>query len=132
MPMLEGEAMKRSQIRIGDELMLGNGLVEVVGMSRRSVNNPCNIAVTAKCGTLPWLIECRPEDLSRPVKIRETKLQRDALKAARWWVDDQEQGDPPLPYLRMDEIDLKPREALQACGVWGSEAYASAILSEVM
>lgn len=64
--------------------------------------------------------------------MKLTKLQRDALRLARWWTDKSPFAKPPFSNERMDELDKEQRDILHGCNVWDAEVYASAILSEVM
>jgi hypothetical protein len=121
--------MRRNQIHVGDELMLGNGLVDVLHKSAWTCIPDC-----IECrphGSPEWTrINARPEYLSRPVKIKETKLQRDALRLARWWYG--ENGGPCILTPKTTRIEDEVRASVPMDGPWQDEVVASAILGEVM
>jgi hypothetical protein len=65
--------------------------------------------------------------------MKRTKLQREAFKMARWWLN----PDPykALPFKedsKIAKMDHAARYYLNDCGEYGFCLYASAILSEVM
>jgi hypothetical protein len=64
--------------------------------------------------------------------MKRTKLQREAFKMARWWMDGDNFNRFPNVTARASDLDIETRNVLHACDVWEMDAYASAILSEVM
>jgi hypothetical protein len=123
-PLLEGQTMKRSQIRIGDELMLGNGLVEVVSKEAGLLSRPCCIVCRPHASVVWPTIYARPEDLSRPVKIKHSKAQAESLRVARIFANGRHATK------RCWDIASDACSSLEVTG--GFDALASAILSEVM
>jgi len=124
--------MKRSQIRIGDELMLGHRLVEVKHVAAWKKILDC-VECRPHGAPAGTKIFARPEDLSSPVKIRETKLQRDAIRLARWWST---AGNDPKLLNNLSEKSLivfsraYPAIGIEEPGYF--DLVASIILSEVM
>ncbi len=64
--------------------------------------------------------------------MKLTKLQRDAIRLARWWTCAETTDNLTGLHDKAIAIEINVRDVLHSSDVWSNEANASAILSEVM